>query len=336
MTEDCCGGNFVGYGSSLSVQVDGPTTYYVRGEGGCVDIEKCNTTSVSILTEGPLPFPWWNTDIGGATGSATYDPCPDLFCLQSNGVTYPFADKVHYAYKPICGDGEFIARVVSVDNIGFGGIMFRETLDAGSKKVTMRTQLNGAHFIQRDIRTMTNGFASTQQIFRPGQAWLRIVRTGNQFLGYTSANGSYWQFSFFAVVPMNECIYVGLFAEGPNDNVITTACFDNVYCSAEFDGPELTENNTNTDVAEETRANLTIYPNPAQHEINVSLQDYLGKEVDLTVYNSIGQAVKVIQLDRVEVPTERIDLPNLEDGIYLLEIRSGNEINTKKFIISNN
>ena len=193
------------------------------------------------------------------------------FCLESNGFTSPNSDKIHYAYKPVCGDAEIIAHIASISNGGFGGIMFRESLNSGAKKVALRSNLG--YYVQRDTRLATNGYHQSQQIFRPGHTWLKITRTGNQFLGYTSANGSNWQFAFFVNINMSDCVYIGLFAEGPMDNVITEACFDNVYSIG--GSPSMTNGSENnitgqikaTDAIENGRIQvLTTLTNPLEEE----------------------------------------------------------------------
>ena len=47
-----CGGTNVGSGTSISVSPTITTTYYVRGEGGCINAGNCASIT---LTMGPLP-----------------------------------------------------------------------------------------------------------------------------------------------------------------------------------------------------------------------------------------------------------------------------------------
>ena len=77
-----------------------------------------------------------------------------------------------------------------------------------------------------------------------------------------------------------------------------------------------------------------VFPNPATNLVNVNLATYLGKAVDLTVYNSLGQVVKFIQLDDVQYQTEQIQVAELQNGSYYIEVRTEGDIQTKKFIIS--
>ncbi len=113
-----------------------------------------------------------------------------------------------------------------MQNGGWAGIMLRETLDPGSKKVSLKTQLTPS--IRREIRSMTNGAASILNFNRPQHVWLRLTRSGSNFVGYTSIDGSNWSFAFTANISMTGCIYAGLFAESINGSVTTIATFDNV------------------------------------------------------------------------------------------------------------
>lgn len=55
-TECCGGGTQVGTGSDITVNPTVSTTYYVRGEGGCVDVDKCQEVALTVIvdTENPM------------------------------------------------------------------------------------------------------------------------------------------------------------------------------------------------------------------------------------------------------------------------------------------
>jgi FtsP/CotA-like multicopper oxidase with cupredoxin domain len=63
----------------------------------------------------------------------------------------------------------------------------RESNAPGAKKAQLMTNLS--NLSRREFRTATNGAAQPQQFPSQNRYWLRIVRAGNQFTMYVSANG---------------------------------------------------------------------------------------------------------------------------------------------------
>jgi hypothetical protein len=296
------------------------------------ETDQC-TATVYIEEGDALPYGWDHDDVGGATGDAGFDPCEQKYFVESNGYTHPLSDKVHYAYQYLCGDMEITARVVSVDPHGFGGIMIRETLDGGSKKVALRTQLQP--FVHRDVRSTYGGYQQTQQLFRPQHSWLRLKRIGNLFIGYTSTNGVQWQFAFFSNVQMNTCVKIGLFAEGPIDNTIARACFDNVTVTGGIQ-PNLVDNDGNSWETNTTRAvDFNVFPNPASDVVNINLTPFEDEVFTLRVFNNIGQEVYRKEYLYLEEYTERLDLSQYNNGIYMIniELEDGTILN-KKFVVN--
>ncbi len=77
--------------------------------------------------------------------------------------------------------------------------------------------------------------------------------------------------------------------------------------------------------------NLTVYPNPASHEINV-IHDFSG-ETKITVYNISGQPVlKTQNTESAGLNKNTLNINSLPAGLYSLHVQSGNEIKTVKFL----
>ena len=291
---------------------------------------------------GPILPPYTNHDIGAANGSASFDPCTDMFMVTSAGYAAPpTSDVQHVVSQFICGNGSITARVKDVTNAGWGGIFIRENDESNNpnaKKVELRTQ--GGNFVQRTVRTTTGGFAFPQQLFRPMAKWLRIERSGNGFTGYTSINGINWQFAFFANVAMSSCVEVGIFASGINPLLPATATFDNVSITNGFGGPTLVEEDTDMIEGfnlENERANqnidLSIYPNPATDEVFVK-GGAMDKATTISVINSLGQVVDQYSFNTIDADGQRLSLENYEDGLYLIYIETeGQPAISKKLVI---
>lgn len=195
-----------------------------------------NTTEVVAMIEvtedTSIKAPWNNDNIGNtANGSATHSPCEGTYNVTSSGFSMPNSDVSHFVYVDLCGDGEIIARVTNVNpNTGWGGVMIRENLQPGARKVAMKTGLNNT--IRREIRTATNmNFQMQQSAIIPGPVWFRIARTGNTYNLYASTNGSQWQFLGSAQLNTGNCVMMGIYTESTNNNTPVTTIFDEVSVS---------------------------------------------------------------------------------------------------------
>ncbi len=263
---------------------------------------------------------WSSGDVGTANGNAVYPPCnaqaQDVFTLEATGFSTSSSDKLHAVYQTLCGNGEITARVLNVSGGGWAGIMLRETLDPGSKKVALKTQLNNS--IRREIRTMTNGAASNLNFIRPQHIWLRLARNGSNFVGYTSPDGVNWTFAFTATISMNGCIYAGLFAESINNAVTTTATFDQVSIT----GATQNAGNGNLPplVAGLDGQTLELYPNPSTGYLNVDLGKAPEEAVSIQVISAAGTNSTMIRRWSSTDQTILMDLSELPDGVYFVRI----------------
>lgn len=221
---------------------------------------------------------------------------------------------MHLVSRQLCGNGEIIARVENVINGGWAGITLRESLAPGSKMVALKMQGNGN--IRRMIRATTNGAANNLNYFRPQDTWLRLVRSGSTFTGYTSSDGTSWSFAFSTTISMGGCVHAGLFAESINVNVITTAVFGNVTISGGT--PSLaTEINDFATAAPE----LQVYPNPTSGEITLDLSAYQDRNLRIELYSVEGQLLKFSEVNEIQGNTERIDISAFKPGMYMLRVK---------------
>ncbi len=78
-----------------------------------------------------------------------------------------------------------------------------------------------------------------------------------------------------------------------------------------------------------------IFPNPAQSEINLKLDSYFEEEVNVQIFNQLGQMVLFVPNQIVNDANLRIDLPSgkMPDGLYSLAVISNGEIKTKQFVV---
>ena len=182
-------------------------------------------------TVSTLPKNWIHTDIGnvGSSGDASF--LNGIYNLvASGGDIWETADAFHFAGKPLTGDGEIIAHVTTLpftDPWAKAGVMFRDSLEPGARHALMTVTAEGNSALQS--RASTGGPSASL----PGPpvkvpAWIKLVRTGDTFTGYTSADGKIWTRVESVTVPMNKKIYAGLALTSHNNSALNSALFDNV------------------------------------------------------------------------------------------------------------
>ncbi|MGO3182494.1 MAG: M4 family metallopeptidase [Aequorivita sp.] len=69
---------------------------------------------------------------------------------------------------------------------------------------------------------------------------------------------------------------------------------------------------------------MTLYPNPVKHTLNINLRDVVGK--DYVIYNVMGQVVSKGAF------TESLDVSSLQSGVYMMEVDTDGEKLMKRFV----
>src|SRR5438876_8844966 len=97
--------------------------------------------------------PWKHQDIGAVEvkGGASFEA--GVFHLKGTLDTWGTNDGFHFVWRPMRGDGEIVARVVSVENTmnhAKAGVMFRESLASDAKHAeACVTPVDGTQFLAR-------------------------------------------------------------------------------------------------------------------------------------------------------------------------------------------
>jgi regulation of enolase protein 1 (concanavalin A-like superfamily) len=186
----------------------------------------------------PPPPPPQNTadaDIGTVGVAGTDSFSNGTFTIRASGSDiWGAADSFHYTYQSLTGDGDIVAHLVSLQNTDTwakAGVMIRETLNADSKHALMAiTGGNGAAF-QRRLATGGQSF-HTGGPFVAAPYWVKLVRSGNTFTGFVSTDGVNWAQVGSDTIAMGATVFIGLAVTSHNNNVLTTAVFDNVSLAA--------------------------------------------------------------------------------------------------------
>jgi hypothetical protein len=222
-------------GTKYNIQMD----YYENGGGAVAQLSWSSSSqpkqiipqSQLFTTFGGIPKPWTSQDIGavGAGGSSSYS-VGNWTVVGSGADIWNNADEFRFVHQTASGDCEIIARVTGVQNTdpwAKAGVMIRETLTPGSKHAYMAlTSGNGLAF-QR--RTATDGISEhTAGGAATAPRWVRVVRAGSTFTGYSSTDGLTWTTAGSATITMGTTVYVGLAVTSHLDGTLNTSTFDNV------------------------------------------------------------------------------------------------------------
>ena len=197
-----------------------------------------NEIQVNVIASPPpptLPAPWLGKDVGSVGKAGSNNFSNGSFTLQGSGAEIGgTTDGFNYVYQTLQGDGQIVARVASIENTAVeakAGVMIRESLAADSRYVMIRYKSNEhTAFLHRDnpgAATITN--LGDNQVL---QRWQRIVRRGNQFSIYQSADGTNWLLIETVTVNMPSSVLFGIAVTAANNTVLCKAVIDNVTVTA--------------------------------------------------------------------------------------------------------
>ena len=147
------------------------------------------------------------------------------------------------------------------------------------------------------------------------------------FFEIDSSNTIVWEY-------VNPDSAAGILFQGatPNQNLVFRAYkFSSDY--AAFIGRDLTPgnpievnpdlSNCNLSIEENSLVDLNIYPNPTTNSVNIQSNSSIEK---IELYNTLGSLVKVV------FNSNRVDLNDVESGIYFISIYSDRATVTKRII----
>jgi regulation of enolase protein 1 (concanavalin A-like superfamily) len=191
-----------------------------------------------------LPDPWKAQDIGavGTSGSATASN--GTFTVTGAGAdVWGSADAFHYAWQPLTGDADVVARVTSLEYVHAwvkAGVMIRERLTADSAHAFMLVSAGRGLAFQR--RVAGGGISThTAGAFGAAPAWVKLQRRANTIAAYQSSDGATWSLVGQDTFAMPSTVYVGLAVSSHDASRAATATFDNVRVQAATAPPPTAE-----------------------------------------------------------------------------------------------
>jgi regulation of enolase protein 1 (concanavalin A-like superfamily) len=190
-----------------------------------------NVTEVQVSGASQAPPAQASTDIGSPAiaGSTAYSG--GAYTIKAAGRDiWDTADQFRFVYQPLEGDGEIIARVRSLTNVDAwakAGVMIRESLTAGSRHATAVISGGRGFAFRRRLETDDYSVHTSGGPGRP-PGWLRVVRSGDLFTAYRSADGVTWTKIGSDTIAMGSTVYAGLAVTSHNEAALTTAVIDSV------------------------------------------------------------------------------------------------------------
>ena len=191
-------------------------------------------------------------------GSVSFDEATGTYTIVGSGAdVWGNSDQFHYGYMNLTGDATIIARVVDngtgSNSWAKGGVMIRETNAADSKHQIMALTGGEGGGIGFQGRPITGDRSNSLHgdVTASPPYWVKLVREGNNFTGYSSADGVTWDLFTDTspdgaitnpqVIEMADPVLIGLAVTSHAAGEKRTFTFDNVSIEGDVDGVIVSE-----------------------------------------------------------------------------------------------
>ena len=210
-----------------------PNTHYyyrVRAYNSLGDSAYSNTAD-AVTQVDPGSIFTVNGDIGlpSLAGSSSY--YRGIYTIVGAGSDiWDVSDQFQYDYKDQTGNANITARVYYIQNTNTSakaGVMFRD--GTGAAAMFIAVEVTPGNGVAMQWRNATGGTCSGTTIAGiAAPQWVKLVRSGNNFTGYYSANGVIWTPIGTQTIAMASAAKVGLAVTSHDVGRLCTAVFDNV------------------------------------------------------------------------------------------------------------
>jgi hypothetical protein len=191
-----------------------------------------------------------SADVGNPSSAGSAKAMPGGIAVIGGGKDiWGTADEFHFTYQKQAGDFDVAVRVKSLTApqlYARAGIMAREDLSADSRHVFFlvfpdnRPRHNNTSAYEFQYRDTKGG--GSKGIYPPAQdsgatplfpvefpnAWLRLKRTGNEFLAFVSSDGKNWKKYSSYSLDLPQSVYLGLAATSHTPDATIDAVFSDL------------------------------------------------------------------------------------------------------------
>jgi endonuclease/exonuclease/phosphatase family metal-dependent hydrolase len=200
-----------------SADVTMPATIFVglvgfrEGSGAAGDM----TLSNVALSSPGLVSPWRTSDVGAIDVAGATSFASGSYTIDAGGTwIWSTSDSFRFVYQPWRGDATLVVHVDSL-TLGGGtdsaaGVVLRDGLAANAPTVAMLVFDSG----KAKFRFRGSAGADITSVGPSSSAarWVKLVRTGNHFEGFTSSDGSTWTSIGSADLALASDVFVGIAA----------------------------------------------------------------------------------------------------------------------------
>src|SRR5262249_24331988 len=159
----------------------------------------------------------------------------NTFTLKGSGAdVWGTSDQFNYASTSSSGDVTVTARVVTQQNTNVwakAGVMLRETTAANPAYAFVMVTPGKGVAMQYRPSTGASAVYLAQTAGPIAPYWVRLVRSGSTFTGYTSSDGVTWTQIGTASITMTSAITSGLAVCSHDNTQLNTSTLDNVTVS---------------------------------------------------------------------------------------------------------
>ncbi|MEM6802865.1 MAG: hypothetical protein AAF696_15755, partial [Bacteroidota bacterium] len=208
------------------------TTDPSNGNGG-PDPGPNPTDPVQDTCSGNQPQDWQFGNLGSPAIDGEVCENNNSFDMRASGEDiWNTSDEGYFMHQRASGDIEMQTRITEIGNSHFwakGGIMIRESLDAGSRNALMcLTHQNRWSFQRRilDNDSTRSTRSEANQIALP--YFVKLSRIGNWFYGYYSADGNSWNLADSVEIEMSAEVYIGFASTSHDAALRNTFLFDQI------------------------------------------------------------------------------------------------------------
>jgi regulation of enolase protein 1 (concanavalin A-like superfamily) len=184
--------------------------------------------SATAVQSSPLPSPWAVQALGISSASSSVVVTNNTFSITTIGNGPGRGqDEGIFVNQPWQGDVEISARAFRIDNDARTariGLMIRESMSSDSRVVFLEGSQDGRRYLFYRTEPNQGQVSRTSATTVP---WLKLVRRGDNFTAYGSADGINWVWQDSIVLPMKSGIFVGLMT-GTTDNLSCQSRFDQI------------------------------------------------------------------------------------------------------------